>query len=51
MKTKIILLIVGAAAITFSFTFAATSHSEKQLVSTSVEDTSAPAGGLSLEEK
>ncbi|MEP6735521.1 MAG: hypothetical protein ABJA70_08385 [Chryseolinea sp.] len=54
MKTKIILFVVGAAAVTLSFTFAASSNSGKTAVSktTAIDPSaSAPAGGIALEEK
>ena len=53
MKSKIILLVAGAALATLSFTFASTSHSEKKEVAVTTEQLSsnAPAGGFALEEK
>jgi len=53
MKTKIILLVAGAALVTLSFTFASTSHVAKKEVSTETQKqySDAPAGGLALEDK
>jgi len=53
MKSKIILLIAGAAVVTLSFTFASTSATEKKEVVATTQDLSsnAPAGGFALEEK
>ncbi len=51
MKTKIMLLIAGAAIVTLSFTFASTTQVEKKQSSASVEDQSAQTGGYILEEK
>ena len=53
MKSKIIILIAGAAAVTLSFTFASTSQAEKKEVTATTHDLSsnAPAGGFALEEK
>ena len=48
MKTKIILLIAGAAVVTLSFTFAST-DSKKEVVS--IKATEAPIGGLALEDE
>ena len=50
MKSKIILLIAGVAAVTLSFTFASTSHSSKKEV-TATRVTDEPAGGLALEDE
>ncbi|HEX6891918.1 MAG TPA: hypothetical protein VF141_14525 [Chryseolinea sp.] len=50
MKSKIILLIAGAAVVTLSFTFASTSHtSKKEVAATRVADE--PAGGLVIEDE
>ena len=51
MKTKIILLIAGAAVVTLSFTFASTSRVEKKEVATSNASANEPAGGFVLEDK
>jgi hypothetical protein len=52
MKTKIFLLIVGAAVVTLSFTFASTSRVEKkEVVTTSTAAANEPAGGFMLEDK
>jgi hypothetical protein len=52
MKTKIFLLVVGAAVVTLSFTFASTSRVEKkEVVTTSTAAANAPAGGFALEDK
>ena len=52
MKSKITLLIAGAAVVTLSFTFATTARvDKKQAEVAKIEDQSAPAGGLALEEK
>lgn len=52
MKSKIILLIAGAAVVTLSFTFA-TSKVDKKVVNTTTQSQSsdAPAGGFALEDK
>jgi hypothetical protein len=49
MKTKIFLLIAGAAVVTLSFTFASTSHAKKEVVTTAAANE--PAGGFALEDK
>lgn len=51
MKTKILLFVAGAAVVTLSFTFATTSRVDEKKAPTPVEDYSAPAGGLAMEEK
>jgi hypothetical protein len=52
MKSKIILLIAGAAVVTLSFTFASTSQIEKkEVTATNNASANAPAGGFALEEK
>jgi Tfp pilus assembly protein PilO len=53
MKSKIILLIAGAAVVTLSFTFATSSQVEKREVKTSTHEqpSDAPAGGFVLEDK
>ncbi|HTE28914.1 MAG TPA: hypothetical protein VK666_00965 [Chryseolinea sp.] len=51
MKTKIMLLIAGAAIATLSFTYVSTARVDKKQVSTSVVDQSAPAGGIGIDEK
>ena len=52
MKTKIFLLLAGAAVVTLSFTFASTSRVEKkEVVTTSTAAANAPAGGFALEDK
>lgn len=53
MKSKIFLLIAGAAVVTLSFTFASTSNDQtKEVKATTPQETfDAPAGGLALEEK
>jgi hypothetical protein len=52
MKSKIIILLAGAAAVTLSFTFASTSQPEKEVAATTHDlPSNAPAGGFALEEK
>ena len=52
MKTKIFLLLAGAAVVTLSFTFASTSRVEKKaVVATSTAAANEPAGGFALEDK
>ena len=52
MKTKIILLIAGAAVVTLSFTFATSSQVEKKaIVKTQMQSSNEPAGGFALEDK
>ena len=52
MKTKIFLLIAGAAVVTLSFTFASTSRGEKkEVVTSSTAAANEPAGGFALEDK
>ncbi|MEJ7646692.1 MAG: hypothetical protein WKF87_19000 [Chryseolinea sp.] len=52
MKTKIMLLLAGAAVVTLSFTYASTTNrAEQKQVITSVSNQSAPAGGFAMEEK
>lgn len=52
MKSKIIILIAGAAVVTLSFTFATSNHVEKKATTEIQKQYSdAPAGGLALEEK
>jgi len=52
MKTKIILLIAGAAVVTLSFTFATNSHAtKKDVVKTSQASADEPAGGLALDDE
>jgi hypothetical protein len=53
MKTRIFLLIAGAAVVTLSFTFATTSNIAKKETTTvnQKQNFDAPAGGLALEEK
>ena len=53
MKTKIILLIAGAAVVTLSFTFATSTHVGEKEVATQTQEqySDAPAGGYALEDK
>jgi hypothetical protein len=51
MKTKIFLLIAGAAVVTLSFTFASTSRTDKKITTTSTAAANEPAGGFMLEDK
>lgn len=52
MKTKIILLIAGAAVVTLSFTFASSNHVEtKATTTTQMQSSNEPAGGFALEDK
>ena len=51
MKTKIFLLIAGAAVVTLSFTFASTSRADKKNVATTSASSNEPAGGFALEDK
>jgi len=52
MKTKLILLIAGAAAVTLSFTFATSNHVEKKATQTTQsQNTNEPLGGFALEDK
>ena len=51
MKTKIFLLIAGAAVVTLSFTFASSSRVEKKQVVISSTAADEPAGGFVLEDK
>lgn len=53
MKSKIILLIAGAAVVTLSFTFATSSKADKKEVNNTTQNQSsdAPAGGFALEDK
>ena len=50
MKSKIILLIAGAAVVTLSFTFASSSSDTKKEFA-STQTTNEPAGGLALEDE
>lgn len=50
MKTKIILLIAGAAVVTLSFTFANSAHVEKK-ATTTTQTSNEPLGGFALEDK
>ena len=49
MKTKIILLVAGAAVVTLSFTFATSTRVEKKAIAS--QNDNAPAGGFALEDK
>jgi len=51
MKTRIFLLIAGAAVVTLSFTFATSTHVEKKEVATQAQNTGELAGGYALEDK
>ena len=54
MKSKIFLLLAGAAVVTLSFTFASTSTSaakKETAPTTSAQTANEPAGGFGLEEK
>jgi len=52
MKTKIFLLLAGAAVVTLSFTFASTSRVEKKEVATTTAAVAnEPAGGFAIEDK
>lgn len=53
MKTRIFLLIAGAAVVTLSFTFATSTHVEKKEVATQTQaqNTGELAGGYALEDK
>ena len=52
MKTKIFILLAGAAVVTLSFTFASTSRVEKKdVATTSTAAANEPAGGFAIDDK